>query len=105
MSLGRDSSSLGHSAAFKQDGSSGVLEDTKQNNLSLAGAEDVIDEDEDGMLLETNTVVENECDSEFQYLYHAGGGATANRDFSSPSVTSDRQGLIKSFETTSIHSP
>lgn len=77
--------------------------------MNLVGAEDAIDDDDEdaGMLLETNTVVENECDSEQQYLYHAASSGTnaVNRDFSSPSVTSDRQGLIKSFDTTSIHSP
>lgn len=48
--------------------------------------------------IETNTVVENECDSDFQYLYS--GGPNASKDVQSPSVASDRQ--IKSFETSSL---
>ena len=48
--------------------------------------------------METNTVVENECDSDLQYIYS--GDAVNNKELQSPSVASDRQ--IKSFETTSI---
>ncbi len=38
--------------------------------------------------IETNTVVENECDSDLQYIY---AGEAANiKDLQSPSVASDR---------------
>ena len=79
----------------KQDQFIGVIESLGSPVAEDFGADD---------LLETNTVVENECDSELQYIYPGANESSAvQRDFSSPSVTSDRQ--IKSFETTSIHSP
>ena len=51
--------------------------------------------------IETNTVVENECDSDFQYMY-SGVDPNASKDVQSPSVASEH---IKSFETTSLKSP
>ena len=53
--------------------------------------------------LEINTVVENECDNEFDCNY-SGGPSLIKGECQSPSMTSDER-QIKSFETPSMQSP
>ena len=40
--------------------------------------------------IETNTVVENESDSDLQNLLYSGGGPNISNDLQSPSVVSER---------------
>ena len=65
-----------------------------QSDIFLTGMEDhESNNDYEGMSfddkLETNTVVENECDSELAQIY-TGSGTNVTNDIQSPSVASER---------------
>ena len=96
--------------------STGAAQLLRQINFSLGRGDDtssviapatiaqqqqpIVDESLDERM-EINTVVENECDNDFDYNYSGGGPSINKGECQSPSVASDDR-QIKSFETPSL---